>query len=139
MAKLDEFLTDRIPSLESLRYAAEWNNLRSAISDKRMALMKAFGESLEYISEPGITVSAEVLGITHCVYMFVKDETVLYVGSSGNGLCRPFDSQHNARAARKESTDIHIWKCGSKGEAMKTEAHLIKKLRPKYNRQRVKA
>ena len=70
-----------------------------------------------------------------CVYVFLKDDLVLYVGRSRRGLRRIFDMAHKAaRIALEECTSFRIFPCVDNESSQKLEDVLISRLRPNMNK-----
>ncbi len=69
----------------------------------------------------------------HVVYMFMENDTPVYVGRSKNGLSRPFGLNHKLRSLRSRLHEIRIFVCETHDEAVALERKLIKKLEPTYN------
>jgi hypothetical protein len=70
------------------------------------------------------------------VYMFLKDNTPLYIGFSAAGLARPSQNAHHAKRARQEADEILIWPTKTEADARELESILIFAMQPKYNRRR---
>jgi hypothetical protein len=70
-----------------------------------------------------------------CVYLFLKDALVLYVGMSRNGISRPAERGHRqAMLARAECDEVRIFPCLTIFAAQQLEGLLISGLQPKYNK-----
>jgi hypothetical protein len=68
-----------------------------------------------------------------CVYQFVREERVIYVGYSRLGVVRPLSSSHHKMDARKICDRIVIELYEDEGEAKAREEELIDKLNPPCN------
>jgi excinuclease UvrABC nuclease subunit len=72
-----------------------------------------------------------------CVYEFVRDGIVLYVGRSDNGFARAFTTgmkEHvNRIVAFRDATEIRLHVYDSIEQSREEEAKLIYLLKPKYN------
>jgi hypothetical protein len=69
------------------------------------------------------------------VYMFLKDNDVLYVGMSSCGLARPGSRQHHmADSARQDCDEVLIWPTKSAAAAIELESLLIAVFRPLQNK-----
>lgn len=67
------------------------------------------------------------------VYIFLRDNEILYVGSSRKGITRPLCPQHHVPEAKQECTLLQIFPCETYTEALRLESELIIQHRPKYN------
>lgn len=67
-----------------------------------------------------------------------RNEEVLYVGKSKNGITRPFGKHHVIDVKRKVDPGdrLDLYECGSEEEAVLLEASLILKLKPTFNTHR---
>ena len=77
---------------------------------------------------------------TPCIYAWIRDEIVLYLGMSMKGTERPFSSHHiidTIEKFQKEKDVIFIWKLDggiTKKEVLFLEQQLLEVIKPKYNR-----
>lgn len=67
------------------------------------------------------------------VYLFLHNDTPLYVGMSDNVVNRASSSHHHVRRAKQEATTVKLWPCVSKDAAVELEKVLIETLQPIYN------
>jgi hypothetical protein len=68
-----------------------------------------------------------------CVYIFLKNGEVLYVGSSANGLIRFASPSHHKAMVRITGDEIRVIWQEDESTARILEARLIRQLRPRYN------
>jgi hypothetical protein len=69
-----------------------------------------------------------------CVYVWVRDDDVLYVGKGSVGIVRPLSSNHHQLqdGSLLPTDDLFIYPCTSGTEA-RIEQRLITELKPRYN------
>lgn len=67
------------------------------------------------------------------VYIFSREDTVLYIGMSKHGLVRVLDPMHHAAVARKLATRVTLIPCRNFEYARKLERELIVDYQPVYN------
>jgi predicted GIY-YIG superfamily endonuclease len=68
-----------------------------------------------------------------CVYLFRCGKEVLYVGSSKNGIERPFQSCHHQAEMRIFCDNVKILWFNTWTEALQKEGKLIRKFQPVFN------
>jgi len=68
-----------------------------------------------------------------CVYAFIRDGTIVYVGSSINGFGRILASNHPMVANAHDTDEIVFWTCTSEVDAREMEVEMIRMLRPQFN------
>ena len=72
-----------------------------------------------------------------CVYEYLREGIVLYVGRSDVGFSRAFvnrnDAQPNRRKAFNQATDVRVHVFSSKAETRREERRLIRLHKPQYN------
>jgi hypothetical protein len=67
------------------------------------------------------------------VYVWLRGEKALYVGSGASGIARPFLHCHHRLRGMLATDRLVIWACQSRSEALNLEARLVDTLRPKFN------
>lgn len=70
------------------------------------------------------------------VYLFLKQEEVLYIGGSSVGLGRVAQSFY-ARRLAQEATDVLLFPCESVEHSRSLEISMIQNFKPRYNKQHV--
>jgi hypothetical protein len=70
-----------------------------------------------------------------CVYVLMRDKTVLYIGKSKNGLVRPFSAQHQALNlyCLQDADCLFVYRFADEIDATKMEQKLIGIFRPELN------
>lgn len=68
-----------------------------------------------------------------CVYVFVRNGEIIYVGSSVNGFARVIASHHPMVTRVEDSDQIVFWAVDSENEAREMELKVIRELKPKFN------
>jgi len=68
-----------------------------------------------------------------CVYAFIRDGEIVYVGSSINGFARVMQSHHPMLESALEEDKIAFWVTGGEIEARELEHEIIKMVKPKFN------
>jgi hypothetical protein len=68
-----------------------------------------------------------------CVYRFMRDGEVIYVGSSKNGIVRVLCKNHHAKEARKLADEIEIEWFRTESAARIEERRQISNFKPRYN------
>jgi len=68
-----------------------------------------------------------------CVYAFIRDGEIVYVGSSINGFARVIASHHPMVLKSEDSDQIAFWMVDSEAEAREMELKIIRELKPKFN------
>ena len=67
------------------------------------------------------------------VYAYVRFSRVLYIGSSSQGIARPFTRNHKCFDRLEPGDELKIWFCKNTKQARKLEESLIYKERPEWN------
>lgn len=67
------------------------------------------------------------------IYMWVRNEQVLYVGMSSTGLSRPLDIKHHRLANINDDDTFVAWGIPTVQQAKDLERELIRKFRPALN------
>jgi hypothetical protein len=68
-----------------------------------------------------------------CVYLFLKDGSALYIGSSTNGLMRFGAPTHHHADVREQADEVRVIWLKEKVDPALLEAYLIRRLNPPYN------
>lgn len=71
-----------------------------------------------------------------CVYIALRGNGVLYIGSSAIGFSRVFDAEHHNKSFQAECDRLLVYPCRSEKAARELEGVLIRTLKTKYNRHR---
>lgn len=79
---------------------------------------------------PDVTISPVAMYIKPCVYAWVRNNEVLYIGASKKGICRPLN--HNI-VKLKIDDQLLVWVFKTEKDAFDSETKLIKEIKPKYN------
>jgi len=67
------------------------------------------------------------------VYIFLRDDRILYVGVSSHGLKRALEAGHQQKEARSICDEVRILTCDSLEDALKLEVALIRQFQPALN------
>jgi hypothetical protein len=67
------------------------------------------------------------------VYLIRRDNQMLYVGMSANGLARPFSRMHRIAPGLTEADTLQVWPVANIENAVELEARLIRHLMPLWN------
>jgi len=67
------------------------------------------------------------------VYMYVKDDLAIYVGSAHHLACRCFGKQHHKLSEIQTGTSVLMFPCETYEQARQLEDELILDLRPRFN------
>lgn len=88
------------------------------------------------LSSPAQSMAGNVFRtlLGFCVYIIWREQDALYVGYSGRALNRISEPLHAAQEAIQACDQVHFYPCHTEQLARFLEAKLIRKLRPKYNK-----
>ena len=88
---------------------------------------------------PGTTITLTAERIAQfkqpMVYVWWLGSHALYVGSSANGIARPFSNDHHVPAAYMEADRCELHICATGQDALRLEHELIDLLKPRLNKQ----